>query len=259
MLPLAGFDVIFMRANPPLDNIVLNFLDSVKNDVFIVNNVEGLREANNKVYTAAFNDPNNEIVPKTYVSKNKNYLKEIIQESDAERMIMKPLNGFGGSGVIVLEKGATHNISSLLISSKASRARATTSSCRSTYRAPKKATCVCSCCTVSPLVPCAVYRLQGMRAPMYQPGAMWKSTPSPKPNASCAKPWAKARARRLYFVGLDLIGGKLIEVNVLSPGGISYINKPHKTRLQTKVIDYVEDVVGTAKPPPTAAWNSARL
>ena len=52
MLPLAGFDVIFMRANPPLDAIALNFLDSVKEDVFIVNSVDGLREANNKLYTA---------------------------------------------------------------------------------------------------------------------------------------------------------------------------------------------------------------
>ena len=39
MLPLAGFDVIFMRANPPLDPIMLNFLDSVKDDVFIMNSL----------------------------------------------------------------------------------------------------------------------------------------------------------------------------------------------------------------------------
>ena len=91
MLPLAGFDVIFMRANPPLDNFVLNFLDSVKEDVFIVNNVDGLREANNKLYTAAFYDPTNEIIPRTFVSKNKEYLKSVIEESDADRMIMKPL------------------------------------------------------------------------------------------------------------------------------------------------------------------------
>ena len=49
MLPLAGFDVIFMRANPPLDPIMLNFLDSVKDDVFIMNSLQGIREANNKL------------------------------------------------------------------------------------------------------------------------------------------------------------------------------------------------------------------
>ena len=40
MLPLAGFDAIFCRANPPLEHIKLNFLDSVKEDVFIVNSLE---------------------------------------------------------------------------------------------------------------------------------------------------------------------------------------------------------------------------
>ena len=104
MLPLAGFDVIFMRANPPLDPLMLNFLDSVKDDVFIVNSLQGVREANNKLYTAAFEDPNNDIIPVTHVSKNKKYLTRQIKESSSDRMILKPLNGFGGSGVILIEK-----------------------------------------------------------------------------------------------------------------------------------------------------------
>ena len=62
-LPLAGFDAIFFRANPPLDPIMLNFLDSVKDDVFIVNSLEGMREANNKLYTAAFGDAHSNIIP----------------------------------------------------------------------------------------------------------------------------------------------------------------------------------------------------
>jgi glutathione synthase len=47
----------------------------------------------------------------------------------------------------------------------------------------------------------------------------------------------------LYFVGLDLIGGKLIEVNVLSPGGIVNINKLNKVKLQRRIIDWAEDMV----------------
>ena len=114
MLPLAGFDAIFMRAEPPLDPLMLNFLDSVKDDVFIINSVRGMREANNKLYTAAFEDPNNEIIPVTHVSKNKEYLIKMIEESNSDKMILKPLNGFGGSGVILIEKSAMGNINSLL-------------------------------------------------------------------------------------------------------------------------------------------------
>ena len=93
MLPLAGFDVIFMRANPPLDILMLNFLDSVKDDVFIVNDIQGLREANNKLYTSSLDDGTQEFIPTTHVSKNKEYLKRVIQESDQEKMILKPLDG----------------------------------------------------------------------------------------------------------------------------------------------------------------------
>src|SRR5690606_28942830 len=67
-----------------------------------------------KLYTAALYDPDNDIIPVTHVSKNKDYLKRMISESEDDRMIMKPLDGMGGSGVIVIEKSATMNVSSLL-------------------------------------------------------------------------------------------------------------------------------------------------
>ena len=114
MLPLAGFDVIFLRHDPPVDPVMLNFLDPIKDQTFIVNDVDGLRKANNKLYTACLNDPKNEIIPVTHVSKNKEFLQRVISESDKDKMILKPLDGFGGSGVIVVEKRAKQNINSLL-------------------------------------------------------------------------------------------------------------------------------------------------
>ena len=47
----------------------------------------------------------------------------------------------------------------------------------------------------------------------------------------------------LYFVGIDVINGMLVEVNVMSPGGITYMNKVYKSKVQEKVIDFVEDKV----------------
>lgn len=49
----------------------------------------------------------------------------------------------------------------------------------------------------------------------------------------------------LYFVGIDVIGGKLVEVNVMSPGGITYINKVYKNKrkVEEKVIDFLESKV----------------
>jgi len=47
----------------------------------------------------------------------------------------------------------------------------------------------------------------------------------------------------IYYAGLDLIGGKLIEVNVMSPGTITDINKLNNTKIQRKIVDYLELVV----------------
>jgi glutathione synthase len=44
----------------------------------------------------------------------------------------------------------------------------------------------------------------------------------------------------LYFVGIDVIDDKLIEINVISPGGIPRINALTGQRLEEEVIDFVE-------------------
>jgi glutathione synthase len=245
MLPLAGFDVIFMRANPPLDSIVLNFLDSVRGDVFIINDIQGLREANNKLYTAAFYDPKNEIIPATHVSINKEYLKGIIKESESKKMIMKPLNGYGGSGVIVLEKSASSNINSLLdfyISGKNGE---------SNY------VIIQDYVEGAELGDIRVLMLHGepigamrrvpapddARSNVHAGGRVEKHILSAEEKRLCKIVGPKLVKDGLYFVGLDIIGGKLIEVNVLSPGGIVNINRLNKVKLQKKIIDYCDNMV----------------
>ncbi|MCB0762376.1 MAG: glutathione synthase [Flavobacteriales bacterium] len=245
MLPLSGFDVIFMRANPPLDSIVLNFLDSVKNDVFIINNIEGLREANNKLYTAAFYDPNNEFIPATTVSKNKEYLKQVIEESPNEKMIMKPLNGYGGSGVIVIEKGANQNIASLLdfyITGKGGESNYVI--LQEYVEGAEKGDIRVLMLHGEPIGAMRRVPAQGdARSNISAGGTIEKHVLTKNEKRLCKIVGSKLVKDGLYFVGLDLISEKLIEVNVLSPGGITYINKLNKVRLQEKIVDYLEDMV----------------
>jgi glutathione synthase len=49
----------------------------------------------------------------------------------------------------------------------------------------------------------------------------------------------------LYFVGIDVIGGKLVEVNCVSPGGLPRINKLNGLHLEIPVIDFIEEQVAT--------------
>ncbi len=52
----------------------------------------------------------------------------------------------------------------------------------------------------------------------------------------------------LFFVGIDVIGGNLTEVNVTSPTGVQEINALEGTRLEAVILDRVEDLVAAADP-----------
>jgi len=244
MLPLSGFDAIFVRTNPPLDPIMLNFLDSVKYDTFIINDIDGLRKANNKLYTAAFYDPNNEIIPVTHVSKNKQYLKRTIMDSESSRMILKPLDGFGGSGVIVLEREAMQSISSLLDFYINGKGRDNYVIVQEFVEGAEEGDVRVLMLNGEPIG--AMKRVPAkddVRSNVHAGGSAIKHTLTKTEKALCKRIGPQLVADGLYFVGLDLIGGKLIEVNVCSPGGITRINRFNRTKLQQKVLDFVENVV----------------
>ncbi len=246
MLPLAGFDVLFFRANPPLDPLMLNFLDSVKDDVFIMNSLQGMREANNKLYTAAFGDSHSNIIPTTHVSKNKNYLVQQIKDSKADKMILKPLNGFGGSGVILIEKSAMSSINSLLDFYINSSGDGTSNYVilQDYIEGADKGDVRILLLNGEPIG--AMKRVPGTddhRSNVSAGGSIQKHSLTKEEKALCKQIGPKLVNDGLFFVGIDVIGGKLVEVNVMSPGGITYINKVYKTKLQVKVIDFVESKV----------------
>lgn len=244
MLPLAGFDVIILRSNPPLDMIMLNFLDSVKDDVFIMNDLDGIRRANNKLYTAVFEDDKNEILPRTHVTKNKEYLKKTIKEGP-EKMILKPLNGFGGSGVILIEKRAMLSINSLLDFYIDNNDGTTNYVILQEYiEGAHEGDVRILMLNGKPIG--AMRRVPGdedHRSNVSAGGSVQKHSLTKQEKELCRRIGPKLVKDGLYFVGIDVINGMLVEVNVMSPGGITYMNKVYKTRVQEKVIDFVEDKV----------------
>ncbi len=244
MLPISGFDAIFIRTNPPIDQVMLNFLDSIKDQTFIVNDIDGLRRANNKLYPASFEDPKNEIIPVTHVSKNKNYLKEVIKNSPKDKMILKPLDGFGGSGVIVLEKNATQNINSLLDFYISGKRDGNYVIVQEFIEGAEEGDTRVLLLNGEPIG--AYKRIPAkddIRSNIKAGGSAQKHILTKQEKYICKKLGPKLVLDGLYFVGLDIIKGKLIEINVVSPGGITRINKFNRTKIQVKVIDFVEKVI----------------
>jgi len=257
LLPLSGFDVIFMRANPPLDPTVLNFLDSVKDDTFICNDINGLRIANNKIYTAALYDPSSVFVPVTHVSKNRDYLEKVLMESDQEQMILKPLNGFGGQGVIIVEKKSKSSFRSLLDFYLGANSDQYVI-LQEFVPGAEKGDVRILMLNGEPIGAMKRVPAEGeARSNIATGGKAVKHTLTKEEKELCRQVGPKLVRDGLYFVGLDVIGGKLIEVNVLSPGGITRINRLNRVRLQAKVIDFVESVV-TAKEVLMARKNQYR-
>lgn len=245
LLSLRDFDVIFMRANPPLDPLVLNFLDSIRDDVFIINNINGLREANNKIYTAAYYDPERELIPATHVSKNIDYLMRVIKESESDKMILKPLDGFGGSGVIVIEKSAMQNVKSLL-DFYVNRDRGVSNYVilQDYVEGAEKGDVRVLMLNGKPIG--ALRRIPSasdVRSNISAGGTVEKYKLTKQDLILCKKVGEKLVRDGIYYAGLDIIGGKLIEVNVLSPGTIKDINKLNGVKLQEKIVDYLEETV----------------
>ena len=245
MLPLSGFDAIVMRSNPPLDNLALNFLDAVSENTLIVNSIHGLRTANNKLYAATYHDVVKDLIPETHVSKNKDYLKRVIEDSKKDKMILKPLNGYGGKGVIILEKSASKNINSLL------------DFYINTSRTESNYVILQEYIDGADLGDVRVIMLNGEpigamkrvpakddnRSNIHSGGMEVRYTLSKTEVATCRKIGKRLVADGLNLVGLDFIGSKLIEINVLSPGGITRINKLNRTNLQAMILDWLEDEV----------------
>ena len=245
MTPLVDFDVIFMRDNPPLDAIMLNFLDSIKDDVFIINALDGLREANNKIYTASYYDPEKKLIPTTYVSKNIDYLLRIIEETEDDKMILKPLDGYGGNGVIVIEKSAMANIRSLL-DFYINRERG-----ESKYVILQEFIEGAEQGDVRVLMlhgqPIGALRrrpaAKDIRSNISTGGTVEKYKLTKADKELCLKVGEKLVRDGIYYAGLDIINGKLVEVNVMSPGTITDINKLYGVRIQERIINYLEHIV----------------
>jgi glutathione synthase len=245
-LPLSGFDAIFIRANPPLDTVALNFLDQVRTDTPIINDIDGLRVANTKLYTASFSEPDSDFIPVTHVSRNRDYLERVIRESDQERMILKPLNGYGGRGVIVVEKSAEKSLRSLLDFYIDEGHRSNYVILQEYVPGAEEGDIRILMLNGEPLgamkrIPAA----NDARSNVHAGGTVRKHTLTRQERALCRSIGPKLVRDGLYFVGLDVINGKLIEVNVLSPGGITRINKLNRTKLQKAVIDFVEELVSS--------------
>jgi glutathione synthase len=237
---LADFDSVWMRKDPPFDmkfffaTQLLSLIDQRK--CFVMNHPKGLREANEKLYALRFPEQ----IPQTLVSSNMAQLKAFMSELGGE-MIVKPLDGCGGSGVFYLNEQDRNTNSILEAATDNGRRLIMGQRYLPEIRQGDKRIILLN---GEPLG--AVLRVpleSETRGNIHVGGTCVKTEVTSRDQEICAALAPLLRADGLYFVGLDVIGSFLTEVNVTSPTGIQEVNALNGVCLERQVIDLVEQQV----------------
>ncbi|MGH7859378.1 MAG: glutathione synthase [Candidatus Binatia bacterium] len=243
--PLARLDVLFLRKDPPVDieflyATLLADLVGEKSETFIVNDPAALRDANEKLYALRFPD----LVPRTLVSRDMVALRAFLDELGGE-MVVKPIDGFAGRGVLHVRR-SDWNLSSILelMTQRGEKPIIAQAYLPEGRQGDKRVILLDG----EPLG--AMLRVppaHDLRGNLAIGGRSEKTTLSERDLEICRRLAPDLRRRGLWFVGLDIIGRYLTEVNVTSPTGIEEINAHDGVRLERQVIDFVErKVAGTA-------------
>ena len=235
--PLHDFDTLWMRKDPPFDmqfffaTHLLSLIDQKR--CFVMNNPKGLREANEKLYALRFPEQ----IPQTMVSGDIERLKTFLLELGGE-MIIKPLDGCGGSGVFYLNEQDRNTNSILESATDNGRRLVMGQRYLPEIRQGDKRIIVLN---GEPLG--AVLRVpleSETRGNIHVGGQCVKTEVTARDREICDALAPLLRADGLYFVGLDVIGSFLTEVNVTSPTGIQEIDALNNVRIESNVIDFVE-------------------
>jgi glutathione synthase len=239
-VPLESFHVVWMRKDPPfnLDYIYATYILSLINTerTLVVNNPKGLRESNEKFY--ALNFPR--LIPPTLVTKDVNKLRNFLGEVGGE-MVVKPLDGCGGEGVFYVREGDRNaNVIMETVTEGGRRYVLAQRFIEKVSEGDKRIILL----NGEPLG--AVLRIAKpggeFRCNFHSGGSPAKTEINDRDLQICREIAPRLREDGLYFVGIDVIGGYLTEVNTTSPTGIQEINRLCGTKLEAQVIDFVEEI-----------------
>ena len=235
---LEWFDVVFMRKDPPFDLayfFTTQLLDLVdRRRTLVVNDPRGLREANEKLYALRFPT----LIPESLVTADAARLKAFMAALGGE-MIVKPLDGCGGAGVFHLRRD-DRNLNSILELSTANGTRLVMAQ---RYLAAVRTSGDKRLIVLAgePLGAIArVPREDEHRGNIHVGGRVDRAPVDERDREICRVMAPRLDADGLWFVGLDVIGGLVTEVNVTSPTGVQEIDRLDGVCLEARVLDWVE-------------------
>lgn len=235
-ISLSQTPVVFMRKDPPVDRqylLATYLLDRVDpRHTLVVNAPEGLRRANEKMYALNFAQFLPEVIVTTAPQEIFNFL-EI-----HERAVLKPLDGKGGEGIFLLEP-QDKNLKGLIeLSTNFGRIPVMVQRYLPEARQGDKRIILLAGKPLGAVL--RVPQPDDVRGNLRVGGKAVATEITPYEMEICAQLAPKLLTDGLYFVGLDVIGGYVTEINVTSPTGIQEIDQLNGTSLAHTVLRWAE-------------------
>ncbi len=237
-IDLVDADAVFIRKDPPFTDEYLWLtlvLDHLDGSTLVVNSPRGLREANEKLYAHHFP----EIVPPTIMTSHRDEILRFLSDVGGKAVI-KPIDGHGGVGVFLLANGDS-NLNGLIeaVTHNGARNAIVQALIPEIYEEGDKRILLLDgeFLGVVARMPSA----GDLRSNIHVGGTAVPAQLTGADEAIIETMRDRLLADRLFFVGLDVIGGKLIEVNVTSPTLIQQMSRLMGKNLATPVIERLEE------------------
>jgi glutathione synthase len=228
---LADVECVLIRKDPPFDAeylYVTLMLEKLRGRTLIVNDPRGLRDANEKLYTLHFARH----MPRTLVTADRERIHAFVAQLGVG--VVKPLDGAGGSGVMVVDRGDRNARSIVDYITRDGTRHAMVQEFLPSVRSGDKRVLVLDGTILGAIN--RIARDDDVRSNIHAGGRVEPCDVTDGERAVVADMAPRLAADGLVFVGLDFIGERLTEVNVTSPTGIQELSM-HLGR------DAAEDVV----------------
>ena len=243
LLDLAGMDVVLMRQDPPFDMAYItatHLLEHIQPGTLVVNDPAAVRNAPEKILVTHFPD----LMPPTLVTWDPDAVRAF--RAEHRDIIVKPLFGNGGAGVFRI-KPDDENLSALLEMHFArSREPLMFQRYEPAVRLGDKRIILVD---GEPLG--AINRVPATgeaRSNMHVGGRPERTTLTAREREICAAIGPSLRAQGMIFVGIDVIGDYLTEINVTSPTGIQEVARFDGVHLERAIWDSIEAKVASLDP-----------
>ena len=235
LIDLAALDVVLMRQDPPFDMAYItatHLLEHIHPETLVVNDPVHVRNAPEKLFVAHFGP----LMPPTLISSDRDEILDF--RTEYKDIIVKPLFGNGGAGVFHVGP-EDENLNALLeMFTELYREPIMVQRYLPEVRAGDKRIIL-----INGRAAGAVNRVPPAgeaRANLHAGARPQKAELDRRDLEICEAIGPVLKKRGLIFVGIDVIGGYLTEINVTSPTGLQEINRFNEVSLETGIWDAIE-------------------